>query len=242
DGYSVVFVGRPNAGKSSLVNALLGTGRMIVSHEPGTTRDTVEEVVDLGGVAFVLTDTAGLRRTTSAAEREAISRTREKAAGADILVGVFDRSVALSDEDRQLLEELARRPSLVAVNKCDLPAHWSAPELKWPGAAAAIVETSARTGAGCDRLAACLVELVAGETAVQRETPAISRVRHRVALENATDRLRAAIELMHVHGDRAPELVAVELRAAITELAGITEPLDNEEVLDKIFSQFCIGK
>ncbi len=241
DGYSVVFTGRPNVGKSSLVNALLGTGRMIVSHEPGTTRDTVEETVDLGGIAFVLTDTAGLRATTSAAEREAIARTRERVAAADILVGVFDRSVGLTPQDRAVMAELAGRRAVAAVNKCDLPARWSAGDLA-ADQQLAVIETSARTGCGCEQLAARLVELVSGEAAIQRETPAISRVRHRVALDKAAERLRAATDLMRMHEDRAPELVAVELRAALTELAGITEPLDNEEVLDKIFSEFCIGK
>ncbi len=139
------------------------------------------------------------------------------------------------------MAELPGRRAVVAVNKCDLPSRWSPGALMYDDAVA-VIETSARTGQGCEQLAARLVELVSGEAAMQREMPAISRVRHRLALDKTAERLRAAIDLMRVHEDRAPELVAVELRAALTELAGITEPLDNEEVLDKIFSEFCIGK
>ncbi len=244
EGYSVTFVGRPNVGKSSLINALLGTGRMIVSREPGTTRDSVEETVDLGGMAFVLTDTAGIRATASEAEREAIARARQKAMESDIVVLVLDRSEPLTPEDRELLEQMAAQRAVVVLNKADLPPALRREDLALleRRAGSRRLELSARTGEGLPGLVARLREMVAEEADRAARTPGISRVRHRMALERTRERIREAISILERYGEQAPELVAVELRGALVELSSLTEPLDNEEILDQVFSKFCIGK
>jgi len=239
EGFRTALVGRPNVGKSSLVNALLGCGRMLVSDEAGTTRDTVEETVDLGGLAFVLIDTAGVRRSDSKAEKAAIELTRRAASQADIVVFVVDGSARPTDEDFALLEETevtGRR--LVAVNKADLGSRIDpSSRARLASGGDRMLEVSALTGAGCDRLARALTELAGRDV---KPPVGISRVRHRSALENAREALGQAQRLL----DRgAPaELVAVELRTALDALAAIVEPVDNEELLDKIFGEFCIGK
>jgi tRNA modification GTPase len=239
DGLRVVFSGKPNAGKSSLVNRLLGCGRMIVSDEPGTTRDTVEEAVDLGGIAFVLTDTAGIREAAGAAEQAAVERAIGTMREADLRVLVIDAAATPDENDRRFFEDACGADTLVVLNKSDL-------ELQVPPAlrstlaasSAALMETSARTGAGCRELADALVG--AARERIETEQVGISRIRHRAAIEKALEPLERALDLAREEG--ACELAAVELRAALDELAPISVSLDNEEVLDAIFSEFCIGK
>jgi tRNA modification GTPase len=239
EGHRVVFAGRPNVGKSSLLNALLGHPRMIVSDEPGTTRDSVEEGVEVDGAQLVLVDTAGDRETPGDAERQAIARARVQAASADVLVLVVDGSVALTAEDRRLLAAADGRERIVAVNKGDLPAVLDREELRvHAGEGVTILDVAALTGAGCPALSDELRRRAAN--AAPAEAAAISRVRHRTALENARKALLAAGELLRADG--AAELVSIELRTALAELASITDPVDNDEVLDVIFREFCIGK
>jgi tRNA modification GTPase len=239
EGVRVVFTGRPNAGKSSLVNRLLGSGRMIVSAEPGTTRDAVEEAVDLGGVAFVFTDTAGIRSGAGPAETEAVRRARECAREADLRVLVLDASLAFQPGDEELWEEVRGPRTVVVLNKSDLGASY--PEdlaERFREGSASLLSTSACTGAGCDLLAEELLALA--KRGLESEPAGISRVRHRAALERTLEPLGRARRLV-MHED-ACELAVVELRDALAELSSIGEAVDNEEVLDRIFSEFCIGK
>jgi tRNA modification GTPase len=242
EGLTVVFAGRPNVGKSSLVNALLGQARMIVTDEAGTTRDTVEEMLEVGGVPLILTDTAGLRDAPGRAEALAVERARDKVAAADIVVRVLDGSRNLDSEERDWLAEPGNSQTLTVVNKSDLPAVLCEEKLSPLTVAGAVVlPASAVTGVGCDRLAEELAAAAARLTAAGAEQPvAISRTRHLVSIERARQALTAAIALLV--SDRGTELVALELRATLHELAGITQPVDNEEVLDQIFGEFCIGK
>ncbi|HXC50748.1 MAG TPA: tRNA uridine-5-carboxymethylaminomethyl(34) synthesis GTPase MnmE [Candidatus Limnocylindrales bacterium] len=233
DGFRVVFTGRPNAGKSSLVNRLLGSGRMIVSDEPGTTRDVVEEVVDLGGIAFVLVDTAGIRDAPGGAEAEAIRRAHATLEEADICVHVLDGSQSVSDVK---LAADGDTDSIVLLNKCDLGLAAGPGGERWAGAS--VVVTSAVTGQGCDELVERLTALA--RRRLENDAPGISRIRHRAALERMLLPLQRARDL--AASEEMCDLAAIELRGALAELAAIRLPLDNEEVLDRIFSEFCIGK
>ena len=238
EGFRTVMVGRPNVGKSSLTNALLGSGRMIVTTEAGTTRDAVDEVVDLGGVAFVLTDTAGLRESNSRAETAAVVMAREKAAEADIKILVLDGSLALGDHDRSLAKDLGET-AIIVVNKSDLPGALTAADLNdLEKSGHAVIFASALTGEGCGQIAAALVKLAGVEP--EGAPAAISRVRHRGGLEQAQLALAKAVELCAQGG--GDELVALEIRAAIGEISALTHPLGDEELLDRIFSEFCVGK
>lgn len=246
EGFRVVFTGKPNAGKSSLVNRLLGSGRMIVSDEPGTTRDVVEECVDLGGIAFVLADTAGIREAVGAAEAQAVQRARETLEEADLRILVLDASVDGEIDAVVSRSQNAAAETIVVWNKMDLEGHCggSGPDARATArrrvtsSGAVVVETSARTGAGCDALADTLVHLARKK--LEGEPSGISRVRHRAALERTLEPLRRAGELARSEG--RSELAAVELRTALLELSSIAAPLGDEEVLDRIFSEFCIGK
>ncbi len=241
EGLRVVMLGPPNAGKSSLVNALLGEERMIVSDEPGTTRDSVHETVDVAGIALVITDTAGLRDTPSKAEAAAVARTHAEAGAADIVLLVLDGARPLGDDDVAIVAGVRRARGIVAVSKSDLGSAWSIVDnealasLHWP-----TVVTSSRTSAGCDELRELLREFASAADAELSEPVVISRARHRSGLEQTRDRLRAAIGLLGDEG--ASELAALELRAALDALAGVTDPLGSEEVLDHVFAEFCIGK
>ncbi|HEY2772921.1 MAG TPA: tRNA uridine-5-carboxymethylaminomethyl(34) synthesis GTPase MnmE [Candidatus Binatia bacterium] len=239
EGLRIVVAGRPNAGKSSLVNRLLGSERMIVSEEAGTTRDSVEESVDLAGIGFVLTDTAGLREEGGKAEQEAVARARRCIEEADLRVLVVDAAVPATGADEALWSAvIASGETIVVLNKIDAGEHF-APALRGRLAASSpVVMTSAITGEGCAALAATLA--ACARTKLESEPVAISRVRHRAALERCAAPLRRAAVL--ATDERAVELVAVELRSALTELAQISSPVGNEEVLDLIFSEFCIGK
>jgi tRNA modification GTPase len=241
DGYRVVFAGRPNAGKSSLVNALLGHGRMIVSEEPGTTRDSVEELVDLRGRAFVLTDTAGVRQTPGVAEAMAVSHTRDRIAEADIVVHVVDCTRGPHDDDLEICNLSKNCSRVVVLNKSDRPRSVGLDyAMLLAGDGRPVVETCALTGDGCDALAEALVSATDAAFAGDEPPVAVSRIRHRSSLERAAQALRVVRELLA--GDLATEIVALELRTALQELANITDPVDNEDVLDRIFSEFCIGK
>lgn len=233
DGLRVVFTGRPNAGKSSLVNRLLGCGRMIVSDEPGTTRDVVEEAVDLGGIAFVLTDTAGIHEATGAAEAEAVERARGTAASADLRVLVVDASAEFPAELGIDVD------CIVVLNKSDLGRSVSPDRVdSLRVRAAAVLHASARTGEGCAAVADTLV--AEARRRLEGQPVGISRLRHRAALERTVEALRRAEDL--AAREDSCELAALELRTALAELAAISEPSDNEDVLDLIFSEFCIGK
>ncbi|MBI5200070.1 MAG: tRNA uridine-5-carboxymethylaminomethyl(34) synthesis GTPase MnmE [Elusimicrobia bacterium] len=232
EGARVSIVGRPNTGKSSLLNALVGRDRAIVSPEAGTTRDTLEEAADLGGMRAVLVDTAGLRDEGEAGpvEREGMRRARAQLSAADLAVVVLDRSVDFSGEDRRILDEAAAggRPVIVALNKSDLPKRHHREDA---------LEVSALSGEGIEALAARMrLELAAASGAPEGETLVVS-VRHRVALERAAEALDEA-----ARRTAEAELASVHAREALARLGEIVGKTAPEEVLREIFSRFCIGK
>jgi tRNA modification GTPase len=243
EGLAVVFAGRPNVGKSSLVNALLGQERMIVTDEAGTTRDAVEETIEIGGVPLILTDTAGLRESPSRAEELAVARAKDKAGAADILVRVVDGSRQLDREERTwLAASTDATATITVVNKSDLAAAVTVADISpLTEDGMPVLATAASTGAGCDRLRSELADAASRLSGADAAQPvSISRSRHLAAVERTRGAIEEACRLLDADG--AAELVALELRTALAELAGITDPVDNEEILDRIFGEFCIGK
>jgi tRNA modification GTPase len=231
EGVRTVICGRPNAGKSSLLNLLLGSERAIVSDEAGTTRDTIEEVIVLDGVPLRLVDTAGLRGEAGGIEREGIRRTLHEAGRADLLLVVRDGALPMIESGVTLPESAGR--VVTVLNKCDLGEH---PEwLEQPG-----VRLSCNSGEGLDELRRAIREaLDLGEADWGEHAVAIN-TRHRDCLRRADESLETAAVLLE--SGAAPELAALELRGALEALGEISGKIDTEEILGAIFSRFCIGK
>lgn len=239
EGLRVVIAGRPNVGKSSLLNRLLAADRAIVTEIPGTTRDAIEEGVVIQGIPVRLTDTAGLRRIAGdRVEELGMAKTREHLEAADIVLYLMDGNQPLDEEDRRTLHELAGRPGLAVINKTDLPQALADRDLQ-PHTAFPVVKISALTGQGLEDLKRAIVDLALAGSA-RHEGEIVTQARHHQHLAAGLDYLLKAQELLHP--EPPWELVAEELRAAIRELGEITGEEVGEDILDRIFSQFCIGK
>ncbi len=225
DGLSVVILGAPNAGKSSLLNALAQRDVAIVSSRAGTTRDVIEAHLDLGGWPVVLADTAGLRDAEDEIEGEGVRRARARAADADLKLILLDGTAILDSHTIDLIDE----NSIVLLSKTDL--HTASLDI----AGHIALPISAKTGAGLPDLLARLEAEVAKRMNLSG-SPALTRHRHRESLVNCRDSLQVAL------GSTAPELMAEELRQAAQALGRITGKVGVEDLLDKIFRDFCIGK
>ena len=238
EGARVCIAGKPNVGKSSLLNALLGEERVIVTPVPGTTRDVVEESINLGGLPVVLLDTAGIRETNDQVERIGVDFARKRLKEADAVLIVMDGSAPLTPEDESILVAAEGKKGLVAVNKTDLPLRLNTGELGTLEPNKRVLRISARDEAGLDHLKLALRELllgVAGEPEI-----VVTNFRHKASLERAEMTLlesyKALGELM------PPDIVAVELQEARSALEEIVGVVTNDEILKHIFSNFCIGK
>ena len=238
EGARVCIAGRPNVGKSSLLNALLGAERVIVTPVPGTTRDVIEESVNLGGLPVALWDTAGIRDTDNPIERAGIDFTRKHLDAADAALVVFDGSEPHTPEDESLMRAVRDKKGLLVLNKNDLPGRLDRSWLAEAAPDKAIVSVSAKRGAGLDELKETLRELLLAAPA----EPAIvlTNARHKAALERSADGLVAAAAGVR-HGI-SPELIGIELLHAKEGLEGVVGMVDNESVLEHIFTKFCIGK
>lgn len=239
-GARAVLVGRPNAGKSSLLNALLQVDRAIVTPVAGTTRDTLEETANLGGVPVVLVDTAGITETSDPVERIGVERSRRALDGADVLLFVLDRSAPVSVEDLELAALTGRKPTIVVLNKADLPAsERSSTITEIHPNVAAVVEVSAVTGQGIGDLAAAVARtLLAGEPLTG--VALVTNPRHRDALMRASSELGEAVA--GLEAGMPVDLAAVHLTVAVQALGEITGDAVGEDLLAEIFSRFCIGK
>lgn len=244
-GVSCALIGRPNAGKSSLLNALAGYDRAIVTHIPGTTRDTIEVTVELGGFPFRLVDTAGLRESDDPIEQLGAQRSRQAMDQADLLLVVWDGTQPPSEEDETLLAQaLDRADTVLAVNKEDLPGY-TLPSLAFPDAPHTLttVSLSAKTGQGLDRLEATLAARaeasfpLAGQAAAgqlltnQRQTDAVRRALD--AVERAGQALAAGI---------TPDALLTDVEQALEALGELTGRTVREDITQRIFERFCVGK
>jgi tRNA modification GTPase len=241
EGLLTVIAGRPNAGKSSLLNRLLDLDRAIVTEIPGTTRDLIEETITLGGILVRLSDTAGLRPARDRLEELGIQRTRERLAQADLVLYLVDGSEPFSPEDQAALQELRGRRGLAVINKADLPPALDATGLtevtSFP-----VMGISARSGEGIEALKQAIVDLALGGD-LRPSGEMVTQARHHQLLESCLDSLSRARALLAADR-RAPawELVALELQDAVRELGEITGQEVGDEVLERIFGEFCLGK
>lgn len=237
EGLSVLILGCPNVGKSSLLNALLGEARAIVTPIPGTTRDTIEESLSLGGIPLRLVDTAGVRETSDLIEAEGVRRAQEKIAGADLILFVVDGSRGLSADDHFALKLCGDQRVLLTVNKIDL----GSVVLEAPFADLPRVAVSAHSGEGLDLLRQAIVGFFQAQGGGDGiETPLLSDRRHREALVLARNALLRFAEALKQ--EFSVEFLAVELREALQGLGLITGETTPDDILERIFSRFCIGK
>ncbi|MDI3339604.1 MAG: tRNA uridine-5-carboxymethylaminomethyl(34) synthesis GTPase MnmE [Sphaerobacter sp.] len=246
EGLQIAIVGRPNVGKSSLLNALLRADRAIVSDIAGTTRDVIVESINLRGIPATLVDTAGIADTEDVIERLGIARSRQALERAGLAIFVLDGSLPPTADDYQVAELLRDRVLrdgqdrlVVVLNKRDLPARYDHAEIRALLPGAPVVELSTHTGQGIDQLEAALADRLiahAGEAAA----PALVTLRQQQALARALESVRQARAAL---GDGVPlDLVAVDVRAALLAVGEITGEQVSETILDEIFSRFCIGK
>jgi len=238
EGLATAIIGRPNVGKSSVLNALLGRDRAIVSPHPGTTRDTVEDALDIEGVLLRIIDTAGIRTTTDAVEQEGVRRAHAALERAELLLVVFDGSTALTVDDHCVLTATAAKPRVLVRNKSDLPACW-APEALGVGDALCL-DISALRGDGFVALERALVHQACGHTSLGQEEVLLTHERHRQSLAVALRNVQAAEQGLR---QGVPlEFVAFDVTEAIQQIAEVLGERCTGEVLDRIFSRFCIGK
>jgi tRNA modification GTPase len=237
DGLKVTLAGRPNVGKSSIFNSLLSSERAIVTDVPGTTRDSLSEMISLEGVPVLLVDTAGVRETSDQIEYLGVERTRRAIADADLTVVVLDGSEPLTTEDSEVLEEVADLPFLIAANKADLNSFDLNGRLN--GISVPVISVSAKTGAGLEDLRAAILKPFADGVAADGGL-LITEARHYDLLQRTQSALQTSAYLLQQRASE--ELVLTGLYDALRFLGQITGETTTEDVLSQIFATFCIGK
>jgi tRNA modification GTPase len=239
EGARVVIVGRPNVGKSSLMNLILEHDRAIVTSEPGTTRDVIEDFANIGGIPIKLIDTCGIAETSSRAEQEGVRRAIAAAQDADLVLLVIDVTGKIGEEERKIIEELKGRTVVVVFNKIDLLPDgmhsFTSPPLPFPD-----VHTSALLAVGIDSLKDKIKESVLKQNKQGEDEIILNNARHYEALLRARNSLDEVIKSGTTSA--SPELLAVDIRGALSHLGEITGEVTPGDVLDIIFSRFCIGK
>jgi len=235
DGFATAIVGKPNVGKSSLLNALLKQNRAIVTEVPGTTRDVLEEYLNIAGVPLKILDTAGIRHSHDIVEQEGVRRSIGAIESADMVLFVLDGSQPFTAEDRRVMEELRGKHVIAIINKADLPrklGQLTEPETQ--------VFISCRTGEGLDGLKSAIADQVKQGTIDSREHVWAVNQRHTTALEQAKESLQKALE--SITSGLSPEFISLDLRGALDSLGLIIGATYTEDILERIFNDFCIGK
>ncbi|MDY6012010.1 tRNA uridine-5-carboxymethylaminomethyl(34) synthesis GTPase MnmE [Clostridium sp.] len=236
EGLKMTIVGKPNVGKSSLMNALLQEKRAIVTDIPGTTRDVIEEYINLGGIPVKITDTAGIRETEDVVEKIGVERSREKLEEADLVVLMLDTSRPLDDEDREIIKSIKNKKTIVLLNKVDLERKLQLEELD---GLHNLIEISAMTGFGIEDLKQKIKELFFnGE--VDNESLIITNSRHKQALYRALENCKTAEERLKMN--EFLDLISIYVTSGLRALGEITGAELEEDLVNKIFSEFCVGK
>ena len=236
DGLNIVIVGKPNVGKSSLLNALLRQKRAIVTDIPGTTRDIIEEYINLDGIPIRITDTAGIRDTDDTVEKIGVEKSKEKIEEADLIILMLDTSRDIDYEDEQIIEAVKDKKYVSLLNKVDL-------ERKLPldiiESLDNKIEISAKTGVGIDELKEMIKNLFF-DGKIDSESLIVSNTRHKQALYRALE--NCEIALSRVNNNEFLDLISIYITASMKSLGEITGDELEEDLLNKIFSEFCVGK
>jgi len=240
EGIKVAIVGKPNVGKSSLMNGLLKETRAIVTEVPGTTRDTIEEAISIRNIPVYLVDTAGIRETDDMVEKIGIEKSKEAFNNSDFVIFILDGSVPLSQEDREIAEYLKTRKSLVLINKSDLTQAFTHDEVKEMIPDAKIIETSFIMGEGINDIEEFIEEMVYGGEIVQSESLMVNNVRHIELLNKGRDSLRDALNMTQMK--EALDFIEIDVKNAYEFLGEIIGETVSDDIIDEVFARFCLGK
>lgn len=239
EGVKTVILGKPNAGKSSLLNVLVGSDRAIVTDIAGTTRDTLEEHINLSGVSLCIVDTAGIRNTDDTVEKIGVERALNEAKDADLIIYVVDSSVPLDSSDEQIINEIRDRKAIVLMNKSDLEAVLSLEELK-EITGHTVLSISAKDQTGIDVLEKTIREMFYHNEVNFNDQIIITNARHKACLEHANDALAEVLNSIHMC--MPEDFYTIDLMRAYTELGYILGEEVSEDLVNEIFSKFCMGK
>lgn len=240
EGLKTVILGKPNVGKSSLLNAILRENRAIVTDIPGTTRDIIEEYVNLRGVPLKIVDTAGIRETEDIVEKLGVDRAKEFLNKADLVIAVFDTSTDLTKEDYDIIELIKNRKSIVLLNKSDLPSKFNEEDIKAYLPDKKIINTAIAENKGVDILEKTIEEMFLSTEVKINDSTIITNVRHRDQLLKAKENIDDALNSIELN--MPLDCLEVDIKNCWENLGEITGDTVGEDILDKIFSEFCIGK
>ena len=239
EGIKTVIAGKPNVGKSTLLNSLLKQERAIVTHIPGTTRDVIEEIINIKGIPLVLTDTAGIRKTEDIVENIGVEKSKKFIENADLVLLVLDASRELESEDREVIEEIQNhnKKTIVLLNKIDLERKIELEEFNLEN----ILEISAKDNIGIEDMEERIYSYIVEENVEDSsEKLIITNIRHKTALEKTKDAIRNIFET--IDAGMPMDLISVDLKEALDSLSEITGEISSEDILDHVFGNFCVGK
>jgi tRNA modification GTPase len=240
NGIATAIIGKPNVGKSSLLNALLGEDRAIVSELPGTTRDSIEESVGVGELVLKIVDTAGLRHPKDRVEEFGVSRTRRELQSSELALVVLDGSAPIDGLDSSVFAEIKGKNAIIIINKSDLPSRIDKAKLKHSLTGPSCFNVSALTGKGILELKYGIYNMLVKNAGPEPDSSVLINARHRECLLEAKNGLSGAI--LATKEGRPAEIVAIDLKEAIIALGKVTGEVVSEEVINAIFEQFCVGK
>ena len=239
EGIKTVIAGKPNVGKSTLLNSLLKEERAIVTHIPGTTRDVIEEIINIKGIPLVLTDTAGIRKTEDIVENIGVEKSKRFIENADLVLLVLDASRELESEDRDVIEEIQNnnKKTIVLLNKIDLERKIELGEFGLEN----ILEISAKDNIGIEDMEERIYSYIVEEKVEDSsEKLIITNIRHKTALEKTKEAIRNIFET--IDAGMPMDLISVDLKEALDSLSEITGEISSEDILDHVFGNFCVGK
>lgn len=240
DGLNTIILGKPNVGKSSLLNAVLRENRAIVTDIPGTTRDIIEEFINIDGIPLKIVDTAGIRDTEDLVERIGVDRAKDTVESADLIIAVFDASRELSEEDYSIIELIKDKKAIALLNKTDLDSLYDEEHLKHLLNGRQVISSSITSGIGVDILESSIKEMFySGQVEIDSDI-IINNMRHKNQLELALENIDSALN--DIESLVPLDCIEVDLRNCWENLGEITGDSVSEDIIDKIFAEFCLGK
>lgn len=240
DGVKTVIVGKPNAGKSSLLNIMLNEERAIVSSQAGTTRDTIEEFIKIKGIPLKIIDTAGIRQTEDVIEAIGVKKAIDLIEDADLIIAIFDQSQELDQEDEKVLELIKNKKTIILLNKCDLSEKNEKTISFMSKINKTVIEASMRTKKGVEELYHAIVKMFEiGEVEIGKDI-VITNIRHKNQIHKALESIENAIEA--VNSGMPIDMIATVIKQSLEDLGSITGDNVSEDIIDEIFSKFCLGK